>query len=375
MLAIFVFSVDGQIFPSLLSMMKGSGIQQGALLSSLFLLFPLTSGFAGYLADRVGKRGVLLVGILAMGLPFALSALTESLAARTLIVMLFGVGGGIVEGQCSALLTDLHPGRERSVINLSQTFFSAGAAAGPFLIVIAFRIRPELTPNVFLWIAAGVTLLLAVGFASVRDSRIRARSDKPVKIRRLFGDSQWRLLAIMLFLYVGAEMGTGGWLSKYGADILNMPARLAPLSLALFWTGLGLSRFLVGVIPFRFSDTGLLRAALVLTLAARAAAFTVSTPTIALVFFGFLGFGMGAVWPTIVAMAGRIYRGTSGAAVGFMVAAGALSIPIIQIVLGALSELIGLRYSLLSLGILNCLNLVLTFFVREEAVKPWTKTR
>lgn len=72
---------------------------------------------------------------------------------------------------------------------------------------------------------------------------------------------------------------------------------------------------------------------------------------------------MGCVWPTLVALAGGKFRGDGGSAVGIMVAAGVLSIPLIQIVIGFTSQpdVLGLRCSLFGLSGLSLLNLLLIF--------------
>jgi fucose permease len=359
MFAILVFAVNGQIFPSLLSMLGGTSIQQGTLLASLFLLFPVTAATAGHLADRIGKRLILFVGALAMAVPFALAAVFETLWIRTLVVLLFGIGGGMIEGQASALLADLHPGRERRMIGLSQMFFSIGAAGSPFLIVLVFQLFPAATPRAFLGSAAAISSVLAVALLLPRDAELRRTATDPVSLPRLLSHRGWRRLAIMLFLYVAAEIGTVSWLAKYGAETLGMDPSVAPIGISLFWAGLAVSRGLVGALTLSISDRTLIGVALIVTLVSRIAAFTVPWPIAALALFLLVGFGMGVVWPTIVAVAGRTFRASSGAAVGTMLAAGALGIPVIQPVMGALTQLWGLQAALLSLGLLTITNLFL----------------
>jgi MFS family permease len=118
--AILFVAVDAQVFPSFLTRLGGNTMQQGLLLASLFLLYPVSSVTAGYVADRTGKRLVVGGGALCITLAFALSALLQGIGARTLSVLLFGLGAGVVESQVSALLSDAHPERGRSTMNLSQ---------------------------------------------------------------------------------------------------------------------------------------------------------------------------------------------------------------------------------------------------------------
>ena len=129
--AILVLAVSSQVFPSFLTRLGADSLQQGLLLSALFFFFPASSVAAGIAADRIGKVRVIVLGLALTALPFCFMAVFRELWARTLSLLLFGIGAGVVEGQTSALVTDISPTRERSMLNLSQTLFSAGAASGP----------------------------------------------------------------------------------------------------------------------------------------------------------------------------------------------------------------------------------------------------
>ena len=168
LLAILFLAVNGQIFPALLNQLGGTSLQQGLLMSALFLLFPFSSVLSGYLADRSSKQLLIALGMMAITLAFVLSALFDSIRDRTLSVSLIGIGGGTVESQTSALLTDSNPKRERKIMNLSQTFFSIGAAGGPFLITLVYHIKSDLSLNAILWGTTGAPALLMLAFLFLR---------------------------------------------------------------------------------------------------------------------------------------------------------------------------------------------------------------
>ena len=168
-------------------------------------------------------------------------------------------------------------------------------------------------------------------------------------------------------------MGTAAWLAKYGEYHLGLSRELAPLCIAVFWASLGSSRALVGAMTGRIPDRTVLILALSLSIAARAFTFSVNSTALGIAGICVLGFGMGCIWPTLVALAGSRFRSDSGSVIGIMVAAGALSIPLIQMLIGFTSDpaVLGLRRSLLGLGGLSALNLFLiarTF--RRTPVEP-----
>jgi hypothetical protein len=76
---------------------------------------------------------------------------------------------------------------------------------------------------------------------------------------------------------------------------------------------------------------------------------------------------MGAVWPTFVAMIGRRFKQNSGSAIGLIVGTGGFAVPVMHQTIGLLSreQVLGLRYTLLGLGILTLSNLILVFFIER----------
>ncbi|UCF99946.1 MAG: MFS transporter [Spirochaetaceae bacterium] len=369
--AILVLAVSGQAFPSFLTRLGGDSLQQGLLLSALFFFFPVSSVAAGIVADRIGKVRVVTFGVMLIALPLALIALFQDVWARIVTLLLFGVGAGIIESQISALLTDVNPARERSIMNLSQTLFSVGAAAGPFLLAVIYTSTDRLSITAVFWFLAALNALIAAGFPLLRRSAFRSGEHEALGLKKLLRNRTLLALAVSIFLYVAVEMGTAGWLAKYGEIHLGMSRELAPVCITLFWGSLGLSRALVGVLTHRIPDRIVLVFAVGLSIAAQAFSFSVGNTAASLLGIAILGFGMGCIWPTLVALAGSRFRGDSGSAVGIMVAAGALSIPLIQMVIGFTSraDILGLKNSLLGLSALSVLNLllILRIFRRSSA--------
>jgi fucose permease len=370
---ILVLAAAMQLFPSLLNQLGGTSPELGALLSSSFLLYPLASWWSGYASDRLGKRRVLFAGLACMAVPFAVSAASMRLPVMTASLLLFGVGSGILESQATALLTDLHPGRERVVVNLSQVVFCLGAVGGPAIVSMAVGAAGNGAVRPLLWGAAALAAALAVGLAVPGDERATAASPAPLSARALLRDPEWRLLALILFLYVAAENGTAAWLARYARLHLGLSESAAPLALAVYWAGLGVSRLLVAAAPRGVPDRAIVLAASAAAALLQIAAFSVSRAWVALLLTGLLGAAMGAIWPTLVALAGARFRDSSGLAVGLLVAAGACSVPLIQPVVGLLSEAgsLGLRGALLALSGLSAANFCLVALrLRPRPTRP-----
>jgi fucose permease len=365
--SIFALALCDQVFPSVLTSIGGTTYQQGLLLSSLFLLLPFSSAFAGLAADRVGKKAVLTIGALFLAIPFTIAALIGNIWIQIGAVVLFGIGMGAVEGQASALLTDIHPGKERSVLNLSQVFFCTGAAGGPFLISLVFRFIAGLDLPALLMGAAAVASSVVFGFLFIEGSRNPRRAASPSGFKKVLFDDVGRLLLVSMFLYVTVERGIAGWIVKYMEENLLLSRTSAPRSLTMFWGGMAVSRTTVWLFFPRIQDTHLLGVALFLTLIFQVLIFLSPIPATSLLCLFFFGFGMGAVWPTIVAMIGARFKQSSGSAVGLITASGAAAVPLIHQIIGIFSQdrFFGLKLSLFGLAAVTALNLFIVYRIER----------
>jgi len=101
---------------------------------------------------------------------------------------------------------------------------------------------------------------------------------------------------------------------------------------------MAVNRIIVWLFFSRMHDTHLLGIALFFTLIFQVLIFTTTDPAIVLFCLFFFGFGMGTVWPTIVAMVGARFKKSSGSAVGLVAASGAAAVPVIHQVIGILSQ-------------------------------------
>jgi fucose permease len=118
-----------------------------------------------------------------------------------------------------------------------------------------------------------------------------------------------QLGAAMLFVYVGVELGVGNWGFSYLVQTRALPDSLAGYTISGFWLGLTLGRFLISPIAARAGATtaAMIYACLAGISAAIVAAW-VSPAVVACVAFGLLGFFLGPVFPTTMAVVPRLTR-------------------------------------------------------------------
>jgi MFS family permease len=140
-----------------------SNFQLGMLAFANLVVFALASVVSGPIADRVGQRKVIFLGVLVWSLSTIGSALSSSYAMLLFFRALVGVGEGAYGPSANALLCAAAPpdrrGRALSIYNVGMAL---GGAAG---LVLGVKLAPVLGWRGVFWIAGGPSLLLAIASA------------------------------------------------------------------------------------------------------------------------------------------------------------------------------------------------------------------
>jgi len=322
-----------------------SGAEAGLLPFFGFVAFALFSVPAGVVADRRGKR-FLLLGSLAVVLAGQLVAsLPLSSYGRLLgAIFLIGVGMAALQVAGNPMMRDVSaPGRYARNLTFAQFLKSLGSISGPYLTTLVVALGLP-WPRVFPLFAAVTLVTLLSSFTL--PAGVSAAEDRPASVAASFAllkDPAVALAVIGIFLYVGAEVGLNAWLATYlaktfGMDLASSATRLGP---GLFFVALSVGRLLGSVVLsfldarrfFRVSAAlGLLGLGL-LVLGGEAAALSGIV---------LCGLGFANVWPLVFSLTIEHRPEQSGALSGLMCMAifGGAALPALM---GAAADRAGVR--------------------------------
>ncbi len=270
-----------------------AGVSTGALIGRCGVRIALTAGGGGYL----------LAGLyLATRPPFA-----AFLAAQ----LVTGYGTGVIESALNVYLAALP--RAATLLNRLHAFFGVGALLGPLL---AAWILSFASWTVVWLVLAAVCVPLVVGFlvaypgpepAAPAPGRPAPAPAPGSMLGAALRDRGVQLGAAMLALYVGLELSVGNWGFSYLVQARALPEPLAGYTVSGYWLGLTLGRFLISPIAARAGATtaGLMYACLAGVTAAATLAW-LSPTALACVAVGLLGFFLGPIFPTTMAITPRL---------------------------------------------------------------------
>jgi len=209
----------------------------------------------GFLADRIGRKQSILLGLSLFGISSMLFAVGHDFGFFVALLFASGIGIGIFKAGALALIGDISRStREHAAtMNLVEGFFGVGAIVGPA--IVAFSLSNGASWKWVYLIAGGLCLLLILGtaFAPVpAPVRTEQNPADPRDAIRMIKDPFAVFFSVALMLYVGAEAAIYVWAPTYLAGFDGANAWLAVYVVSIFFALRAAGRFLGAWLLARF---------------------------------------------------------------------------------------------------------------------------
>jgi FHS family Na+ dependent glucose MFS transporter 1 len=321
--------------PGLLHLQADAGVSVQAI-SILFSAQALGYLFGSLLAapgiDRQLGNRLLAGSLVGLGVMVALVPLISSLWPLAIVFCLIGAGAGAVDLASNTLLVWSRGDGVGPSMNALHFAFGVGAVSAPIL--VEFSLSSTHGLGVACLVTAGVALA-AAGWVLTRHTPTMAShpdhapetdstSGRRTTTRRL------AMIAGFFVLYVGLEMGAGGWLFAYAeAQHLGGP-RFAALLTTVFWGAFTFGRLVAVGLSRRFRPGQLLVGSAALAIGASAGLALTGTGAAATMLAAIvLGLALAPQYPTMMTIAGQHLHLTGRATSWFIggSAAGGLVLP------------------------------------------------
>jgi fucose permease len=335
-----------------------------------------SAGFAlaglsnGALIHRFGIRMALAAGGGTYVLAGLYLATRPPFAAFVLVQFVTGYATGVLESVLNTYLAALP--EATTLLNRLHAFFGVGALAGPVLAawIVSFA------SWTVVWLVLAVTCIpLVAGFMLAYPGPVPepaptapadAAAGPAAHLAETSGTRAGGLLAAalqdrgvllgaaMLAVYVGLELSVGNWGFSYLEQARGLPGKLAGYSVSGYWLGLTAGRFLISPFAVRIglSTAGMMYACLAGITAAATLAWLAPGAVLATAALVLLGFFLGPVFPTTMAIAPRLTQARlAPSAIGVMNAgsmAGGAALPWLA---GVIAQTTGI-WTLLPFGIM-----------------------
>ncbi|HEX2873479.1 MAG TPA: TCR/Tet family MFS transporter [Polyangiaceae bacterium] len=265
------------ILPALLRELTGSDVAHASIYGGwLFFAYALMQFFCapviGALSDAFGRRPVLLLAVLGLGVDYALTALSPSIVwlfAGRIIAGIFGAS----YTTANAYIADVTPPEERGkAFGMLGAAFGVGFVVGPAI----GGLLGDLGPRVPFFVAAGLSLANFLYGLFLLPETLEKEKRRPVQLSQIHpfgaivgipGGRAVRTLVLSLFaLFLGSAVYPAVW-SFWSSARFDWSPRTIGISLAVYGvTNIVTQAVLVGSFTTRWGEQTTAFAGLVITI-------------------------------------------------------------------------------------------------------------
>lgn len=233
----------GPALPFLAEDMAMSLGAAGLLLTALFAGSIAASGAIFFRLHRINNRALDATGLAMAAGGLVLLGLAGHWSVGLVAAALLGAGDGLIVAAVHGIMATTSEDVPHAMNQLGL-FFAVGAIIGPLWSGAMLEATGEAA-----WVYAGVGALAAAvsaftlsvpqppGSKTPDGSSDRENDTGPTIIH-----SEMLLMAAVLFLYVGAEIGLGSWVSSYAREAADAGIMAAALMTSGYWAALLLGR-------------------------------------------------------------------------------------------------------------------------------------
>lgn len=303
----------GSVLPSLVAKLGLSGLQATSLATFLPLGMLIGSLIFGPVVDRFGHKSLLIPSCIIVLLGLEGLIFFESVPLLQTSIIGIGLGGGILNGETNALVSDISNESEKgSRLSFLGMFYGLGALGIPGLLGILseYYSFESILQGIGIIMLAGILFCIPIRFPAPKQAQ-----GFPVKEGLgLLKEGGLLLLSSTLFFQSGIEGVCNNWSTSYFGQVTDIPANRALMALTCMVAGLTVARMLQIVIfkkikPATVLPYSLILAAIGFGLLAASPGFVRAAAGMVLV-----GMGLSSTYPVVLSILGTRYPALSGTA-------------------------------------------------------------
>ncbi len=224
----------------------------------------------GFLADRLGRKAAIIVGLALFSLSAFLFAVGEDFGFFVVLLFISGAAIGVFKTAALALIGDISTSTRShtATMNTVEGWFGVGAILGPA--VVAWLLVSGMSWKWLYVIAGGLSLALIVTALLVRYPKTVSTAAPPADLKATVGmmrDPYALAFSLGTMLYVGVETAIYVWMPTLLAGYDGPALLLATYALSIFFVLRAAGRFLGAWMLNRYRWTTVLVVASVLIFA------------------------------------------------------------------------------------------------------------
>lgn len=304
-------TVMGALLPSLTDKFSLDSAQATTLVAFLPIGMLIGSIIFGPIVDRYGYKTLLIVSSILVLLGLEGMLYFDKTLLVQLSIMSIGLGGGVLNGETNAMVSDIYDDTKReSKLSFLGVFFGVGALGIPLLLRSFGNIYTDSQ------IIRGLEVVLVLGLIYcivIAYPLPKHQQGFPIKKSfRLLRNRDLLLLAFILFFQSGIEGSTNNWTVFY-LENNSFSRETALMSITIMIAALTITRLLLVWVLKKINPNKILTFSLLLALVGYLLLIA-PTNIAALIGMALIGIGTASTFPIILGRIGALYSSLSGTA-------------------------------------------------------------
>ena len=263
MFMMFAMTTDsvGVIIPEVIREFHLSLKAAGAFHYAPMIAIAVAGILLGFLADRLGRKKTIILGLVLFALNSYLFAVGNSFLFFVALLAVSGVAIGIFKTGALALVGDISvsTSEHTATMNTVEGFFAVGAIIGPAIVPLLLASG---TSWKWLYVIAGtICVLLIITALLVKYPATVKAIDEPINLKRTMRmmKNPYALgFSLGIFLYVAAECAVYVWMPTLFEGYSGSFVIIATYAISIFFVLRALGRFLGAWVLAHFSWTSVM---------------------------------------------------------------------------------------------------------------------
>ncbi|GAB2543666.1 MFS transporter [Gracilibacillus alcaliphilus] len=342
----FIFGISENIKgPALPDMQNELALTDGTLgilLAINSFGFFLACTYTSWLIAKIGAKTTNVLTFALMALSGVFIYFSSNFTSLVIAYFLLYIGNGMLEIGLAILAARLFTKNTGTMLNLSHFFFGVGSTVAP--IAAAHLMGWEISSTILGWrgmylIMMSLSLLPIIPVLLSKFPKEQgSETEERTSFKKLTKDPIAWLIVFALTMGVTVELGIAAWLVNYLVRVNEWSLADASGLLSLFFFMFMISRLVLGPLTDRI---GYAPSIIIFSLVAGVLSlFPIFMGDKTAVLFAIAGFGVGPIYPTMMALIAKQYRSGTDAAITFVVVMIGVGGIISNLLIGYIIELV-----------------------------------
>lgn len=309
----------------------GIPLSQVTLLITInFALQLAVDGVSVFFIDRIGYRAAAVIAHICaalglVGLAFLPDLLPSPFAGLLLSVLLYALGGGLLEVIVSPIVESCPSDHKAQTMSILHSFYCWGSAGVIVISTLFLRIFGASSWKILAAIWALLPLANCFVFTKVPLAPLVAEGEAGMHIGQLFRSRVFWVIMLMMLCAGASEQAVSQWASTFAEKGLGVSKAVGDLAgPTVFALLMATSRLLYGKFGAKIDLNKAMMASALLCVVSYLLIGLTNSPVLGLVGVGLCGLAVGVFWPGTFSTAAASLRGGGTAMFALMALAGDL---------------------------------------------------